>query len=31
VLSANRWFKGPIRQGSEEELEAIEARLEASS
>jgi amino acid transporter len=25
VLSANKWFKGPIRQGSEEELERIEA------
>jgi amino acid transporter len=26
VLSANRWFKGPIRQGTEEELERIEAQ-----
>jgi len=26
LLSANRWFKGPIRQGSEEELERIEAQ-----
>jgi uncharacterized membrane protein len=25
LVSANRWFKGPIRQGSEEELERIEA------
>jgi uncharacterized membrane protein len=24
VLSAHRWFTGPRRQGSEEELEAIE-------
>ena len=28
VVSANRWFKGPIRMGSEEELERIEAALE---
>ena len=26
VLSARRWFKGPISQGSEEELERIEAQ-----
>ena len=25
LISAHRWFKGPIRQGSEEELERIEA------
>src|SRR5207253_3260561 len=25
VLSARRWFKGPVREGSEEELEQIEA------
>jgi amino acid transporter len=25
VLSARRWFKGPVRQGTEEELERIEA------
>ena len=25
LLSAHRWFKGPIRQGTEEELERIEA------
>jgi len=25
VLSANRWFKGPVRQGSDEELARIEA------
>jgi amino acid transporter len=29
VLSARKWFKGPIRQGSEEELERIEAEYEA--
>jgi amino acid transporter len=29
LVSASRWFKGPIRQGTEEELEAIEAGLEA--
>ena len=28
ILSANRWFKGPIRQGSEEELERIEAQYQ---
>jgi amino acid transporter len=31
VLSARRWFKGPIRQGSEEELARIEAGYEAGS
>ena len=30
IISAHRWFKGPIRQGSEEELERIEAQLGAS-
>ncbi len=30
LISANRWFKGPISQGSEEELERIEAQLGAS-
>ncbi len=29
ALSAKRWFKGPIRQGTEEELERQEAELEA--
>src|SRR5918911_3154065 len=29
VVSAHEWFKGPIRQGSEEELAAIEAQYEA--
>jgi amino acid transporter len=28
VLSARKWFKGPIRQGTEEELEQIEAGFE---
>ena len=28
VLSANKWFKGPIAQGSEEELARIEAKYE---
>ena len=28
VLSAHKWFKGPIRQGSEEELGRIEAEYE---
>jgi amino acid transporter len=28
VLSANKWFKGPIRQGTDEELERIEERYE---
>jgi hypothetical protein len=29
VLSAKKWFKGPIRQGDEEELERIEAEYGA--
>jgi uncharacterized membrane protein len=29
VISANRWFKGPIRQGDEAELERIEAQYSA--
>ena len=29
ILSARRWFKGPVRQGTEEELEQIEAGFEA--
>jgi len=29
VLSAHKWFKGPVRQGTEEELEQIERGLEA--
>jgi hypothetical protein len=28
VLSARKWFKGPIRQGTEEELERIEEQFE---
>jgi len=28
LLSARRWFKGPIRQGTEEELQQIEAGYE---
>jgi hypothetical protein len=27
VVSAHKWFKGPIRMGSEEELARIEAGL----
>ncbi len=26
LVSARKWFKGPIRQGSEEELERVEAQ-----
>ncbi len=28
VLSASKWFKGPVRQGSEEELARIEEEIE---
>jgi hypothetical protein len=28
VLSARKWFKGPVRMGTEEELEQIEERFE---
>ena len=31
LLSANRWFKGPIRQGDEAELERIEAQYQGQS
>src|SRR6266850_3660779 len=31
ALSAKRWFKGPVRQGTEEELERIEAQYGARS
>jgi amino acid transporter len=31
VLSANKWFKGPIRQGSEAELERIEGTFGAAA
>jgi hypothetical protein len=30
VLSAKNWFKGPVRMGSEQELEQIEAGLAGS-
>ncbi len=29
VLSAKKWFKGPVRQGTEEELERIEREYES--
>ena len=28
VLSAHKWFKGPVRMGTEEELERLEAEQE---
>jgi amino acid transporter len=31
LVSAHKWFKGPIAQGTEAELEAIEAQYEAPS
>jgi hypothetical protein len=31
LLSARKWFKGPVRQGSDEELGRIEAGLDAES
>jgi amino acid transporter len=31
VLSAHKWFKGPVRMGTEEELERIEAQYERPS
>src|SRR5262249_40061524 len=30
LISARKWFKGPVRMGTEEELERIEAGAEAS-
>jgi amino acid transporter len=30
VLSAHTWFKGPVREGTEEELERIEAGLDSA-
>ena len=30
LISANKWFKGPVRQGDEAELERIEAQYEPS-
>ena len=29
ALSAKKWFKGPVRQGTEEELEEIERQYES--
>src|SRR5579859_835738 len=31
IVSAHNWFKGPVREGTEEELERIEAGYEAPS
>jgi len=31
LMSAHTWFTGPVRQGSEEELERFEAELEAAT
>ena len=31
ALSAKKWFKGPVRQGTDEELERIEERIEAAT
>ena len=31
ILSANKWFKGPIRQGDEDELARIEAQYQGQS
>jgi amino acid transporter len=31
LISAHKWFKGPVRQGSEEELERIESGFDAST
>ena len=31
VVSANKWFKGPVRMGSDEELEQFEQQLEDST
>jgi amino acid transporter len=30
VISAHKWFKGPVREGTEEELERIEAGMDAA-
>ena len=30
VLSAKNWFKGPVRMGTDSELEQLEARQEGS-
>ena len=29
MISAHKWFKGPVRQGTEEELERIEKIYES--
>ena len=31
VLSAHKWFKGPVREGTEEELERIETGFDAGA
>jgi amino acid transporter len=31
MLSAKRWFKGPVRMGTDEELEQLEAQIEAKA
>jgi len=31
ALSAKKWFKGPVRQGTDEELERMEERIEAAT
>jgi uncharacterized membrane protein len=31
LLSARKWFKGPVRMGTEEELEQMEAGIEAAT
>ena len=28
MLSAKKWFKGPVRMGTDDELEALEAKQE---
>ena len=28
MLSANKWFKGPVRMGTDDELEQLEAKQE---
>ena len=30
IISAHKWFKGPVREGTEEELERIEAGMDAA-
>src|SRR4029077_20273462 len=31
LISAHKWFKGPVRQGSEEELERIESSYDTGA